>query len=103
MAKMSKLDAALTELSAHSQCVLEAVKTIRELLGTSEAENAPEQAAIREPITIEDVRAALLAKARAGFREDVKALLVRHGAETLPEIDPGEYHAMMEEATVIGV
>ena len=38
----------------------------------------------------------------AEYKDEVKALLKAHGAERLPDIDPKEYPAMMQEAGEIG-
>lgn len=102
MAKMKELDALLTELSEHSKGIAEAVRGIRELLSFEAADEAAEKAREKKPFTLEEVRAALLAKRKAGFKDEIKALLVRHGAERLTDIDPKEYDAMMEEAEGIG-
>ena len=102
MAKMSELDALLTELSGYSKGILEAVNGIRELLSAGEAEEAAEQAAEKKPFTLEEIRAVLLGLRKAGYKDEVKELLVRHGAERLTEIDPSEYGSMMEEAEGIG-
>ncbi len=102
MGKMSELDGLLTGLVEHSTALLETVKGIREILSGEKAEEAAEAHPEKKPFTLEDVRAALLEKRKAGFRDEVKALLVRHGAERLTDIDPAEYDAMMVEAEVIG-
>ena len=81
---------------------MEAVKGIRELLSSSDAEYTAEASPEKKPFTLEDVRAALLEKRKAGFKDEIKALLIRHGADRLTEIDPSEYDAMMEEAEGIG-
>ena len=75
----------------------EAIQNVRELLGSE-----PKQAPAPKTYTIEEVRALLLKKRRDGFRDEVKALLVAHGAERLTDVDPGEYAAMMQEAEAIG-
>ena len=100
MATMSALETLLTELSEHSQSLQEAVKGIRELLSGEEPEEKtlPE----KKSFTIEEVRALLLDKRKTGFKEEIKALLIRHGAERLTDIDPAEYAAMMKEAEEIG-
>ena len=103
MAKVSELDVALTELSEASKTMLEAVKAIRALLSADEAEEAAEQAETRKPFTLEEVRAALLEKRKAGYRDEIKALLVKHGADRLTEIDPDEYDSLMADAEAIGV
>ena len=53
-------------------------------------------------VTLEEVRAALAEKSRLGFTEKVRALLVKHGAYKLSEIDPGKYEALLQDAEVIG-
>ncbi len=98
MSKTSELDAVLTELSAHSKALLDAVQSIREILGEEKDEAAPAPKAC----TLEEVRAALLDKRKAGYKEEVKALLAAHGAQRLTDIDPGEYNAMLQEAGAIG-
>jgi len=84
MSKMSDLDMALTELSKHSQAVLDAVRSIRELLGAEAEEAAPAP----KNYTLEEVRGALLAMRKAGYKEQIKALLEAHGAQRLTDIDP---------------
>ena len=49
------------------------------------------------------VLAAVLAdKSRAGFTEQVKELLKKHGADKLSAVDPAEYKALLADAEVIG-
>jgi len=102
MAKMKELDALLTELSEHSAGIAEVVRDIRALLSFNEAEEAAKQVPEKKPCTLEELRAVLLEKRKAGFKDEIKALLAAHGADRLTEIDPGEYDAMMEEAEGIG-
>ena len=52
-------------------------------------------------VTLEEVRAVLSEKKAAGHGEAVRALLTRHGASKLSEIDPSRYPAMLEEARAI--
>lgn len=102
MAAMNELDAVLTGLSEHCKGILEAVQVIRGILADRVADEAVEAAPEKKTFTLEEVRAALLEKRKAGYREEVKALLVRHGAQKLTEIDPSEYDALMAEAEIIG-
>lgn len=53
-------------------------------------------------VSLEEVRAALAEKSRLGFTEQVRALLIQHGADKLSEIDPGEYESLLRNAEVIG-
>ena len=54
-----------------------------------------------KPLTLEQVRAALAEKSRAGHTSEVKALLFKHGADKLSDIDPAEYLALLAEAEVL--
>ena len=66
-------------------------------------EPPPEQEPTPPPLTKEQVRAVLAEKARAGHSETVRALLVKHGAPALSEIDPINYPALLTDAEVIGM
>ena len=54
-----------------------------------------------EPLTLEQVRAVLAEKSRAGHTAEVKALLLKHGADKLSDIDPAEYPALLADAEVL--
>ena len=60
-----------------------------------------EEKAEPKPLTLEQVRAALAEKSRAGHTAEVKALLIKHGADKLSDIDPAEYPALLAEAEVL--
>ena len=68
-----------------------------------EKKNAAKQGEKAEPkpLTLEQVRAALAEKSRAGHTSEVKALLIKHGADKLSDIDPAEYPALLAEAEVL--
>ena len=61
------------------------------------AKQEPEE----KPLTLEEVRAVLAEKSRSGHTEEVRALLAKHGADKLSEIDPAEYAALLAEAEVL--
>ena len=61
----------------------------------------PVEKAEPKPLTLEQVRAALAEKSRAGHTSEVKALLIKHGADKLSDIDPAEYPALLAEAEVL--
>ncbi|MFR1801394.1 MAG: rRNA biogenesis protein rrp5 [Faecalispora jeddahensis] len=54
-----------------------------------------------KPLSLEQVRAALAEKSRAGHTSEVKALLIKHGADKLSDIEPAEYPALLAEAEVL--
>lgn len=55
-----------------------------------------------KPLTLEDVRAVCADKSRKGFTAEVKAILTKHGADKLSEVDPAEYKALLAEVEVLG-
>lgn len=62
------------------------------------AESAPKE---EKPLELEDVRAVLADKSRKGHTAEVKALLNKHGADKLSEIDPAEYASLLADAEVL--
>ena len=61
----------------------------------------PQKRIQREPI-LEDIRLLLVEKARAGGREEVKALLSKFGAKKLSDVALADYSALAAEAEMIG-
>lgn len=51
-----------------------------------------------EIITLEKVRAVLAAKSQNGKQPEVKALIVKHGANKLTDLDPACYEELLKEA-----
>lgn len=55
----------------------------------------------KKPLTLEEVRAVLAEKSRAGHTAEVRALLNKHGADKLSDIDIAEYPALLADAEVL--
>ena len=53
-------------------------------------------------IKLEDVRAVLAEKSRAGHTAEVRTLLQKYGAAKLSAVDPANYEALLKDAEVIG-
>lgn len=66
-----------------------------------EEKPAAKQETEEKALTLEEVRAVLAEKSRSGHTEEVRALLNKHGADKLSEIDPAEYAALLAEAEVL--
>ena len=52
-------------------------------------------------LTLEEVRAVLAEKSRAGFTVQIREILVKHGAEKLSAVNPSEYEALLKEVEVL--
>ena len=66
-----------------------------------EEKPAAKQTQEEKPLTLEEVRAVLAEKSRAGHTAEVRELLNKHGADKLSEIDSAEYAALLAEAEVL--
>ena len=55
-----------------------------------------------KPLTLEAVRAVLAEKSRNGHTAYIRALLDKHGAPKLSEIDPDKYAALLADAEALG-
>ena len=65
--------------------------------GEQPAEDAPVSPPEPE-LTLEQVRAVLADKSRQGHTAEIRALLQKHGASKLSQIDPAHYKALLAEA-----
>ena len=126
MGKMSELDTivrgvrtcgeSLVEAAGSMQGFMDALKHCGESLiaASNELEAmfsapqaaAPEPAPQAEPethkVTIEEVRAVLLEKRRAGHTDEIKALLARFNANKLTEVRAEDYGSLLVAAKEIG-
>ena len=124
MSKMGQLAAELDELRHCGEILIGISDTLREMFSgeeepeTQEAPAAkpkgkpktgkpaptqePESAETEKTLSLADVRAVLAEKSRAGFTEEVKALIAKHGADRLSEVLETEYAALLADAEVLG-
>ena len=121
--QLNKIGTALVKAADLVEKLIPLIRTIGEgMLGAAEepkkvttksktkALPAPEPEVVEAPApadepakeyTLEDVRAALAEKSRAGKTDEVKALISKYGADRLSSIDPSNYAALMADAEVI--
>lgn len=64
-------------------------------------EDSPAPVPEEKPLTLEEVRSVLAEKSRAGHTAEVRALLIKHGADKLSDIDPAKYPALLADAEVL--
>ena len=62
---------------------------------------AIDEKAEEKQLSLEEVRAVLAEKSRAGFTAEVKALLAKYGANRLSEVAPKHYPALLKDAEVL--
>lgn len=100
MSKMSELDLCISELRSAADALNAAADNLAALFSGDKPENTP---ATPEPtpVTLEQVRAVLAEKSRDGHTAAVRALLEKHGASKLSEIDPEKYATLLADAEVL--
>lgn len=64
-------------------------------------EPKPAEVAPAQKTTLEEVRTVLVAKSREGKTAQVKMLLERFNAASLPEVDPADYAALLESGKAL--
>ena len=68
---------------------------------TVDAEPKAPTPAPKKELTLEEVRAVLGEKSRAGFTLEIQALLKKYGAPKLSGIDPKHYEALLKDVEVL--
>ena len=100
MSRMSDMAQTIEELRSAAAAISDAADWLTKMFsGEPQAEDAP--ASPPEPeLTLEQVRAVLADKSRQGHTAEI-ALLQKHGASKLSQIDPAHYKALLAEAEVL--
>lgn len=111
MGKTSELSILIDELKNCGETLIGISQGLSELFS-----NADENQKLDEPttvteeqsktaeekvLTLEEVRAVLAEKSRAGFTAQIREILVKHGAEKLSAVNPSEYGALLKEVEVL--
>ncbi|MBS3948964.1 MAG: DNA ligase [Dethiobacter sp.] len=107
MGRMSEFDLCVGELRNAAQSLNAVADSLTALFRGSETETPtarqmPPVPPQPKPVTLEQVRAVLAEKSRDGHTAEVRALLEKHGAAKLSEINPAKYAALLAEAEVLG-
>lgn len=98
MGQINEMLVAIMQLNEHSKAILEISQTLKKLLNNSEKEPEVKQL---EFVTLEQVRAVLAEKSRAGHTDAVRGLLIKYGAKKLSEIDPEKYPLLLADAEAL--
>ncbi len=114
MGRMGELADAVSELRRCGEMLVSVSETLAGLFSSEAAEKpkkreektkngkkAGQPEKKEKSLTLEEVRTVLAEKSRSGHTEEVRALLNKHGADKLSEIDPAEYPALLAEAEVL--
>ena len=111
MGKTSEVSILVDELKNCGETLIGISQGLSELFsGAAENQKSDEQTSVTEEqsktaeekvLTLEEVRAVLAEKSRAGFTDQIREILVKHGAEKLSAVNPSEYEALLKEVEVL--
>ena len=104
MSKMSDMAQTIEELRSAAAAITDAANWLAQQFN-SDAEEAPipeAQPEKKPELTLEQVRAVLADKSRAGHTAAVRDLLQKYGADKLSQVEPKQYEALLKDAEVIG-
>lgn len=104
MSKMSDMAMTIEELRNAAAAITDVANYLAEMFSGNAVEEQPEKKApAQKPaLTLEQVRAVLSEKSRAGHTAGVRELLHKYGASKLSQVDPANYEALLRDAEVIG-
>lgn len=105
MSKMAEIAQTIEELRSAATAINEAANWLAEQFsGAAEGAPAKEPATKKEKkpeLKLEDVRAVLAEKSRAGHTAAIRTLLQKYGASKLSGVDPKNYEALLKDAEVL--
>ena len=105
MSQHKQLLELITEMEGTAKYYLRLVDEFKKLLSSEEETETTSEEPKPEPqkvLKLEDVRAVLATKAKDGYKNEVRALLNKYGAESLSALANEHYTAVLEEAGGLG-
>lgn len=111
MGKTSELSILIDELKYCGETLIGISQGLSELFSSADEKQKSDEpitvteeqskTAEEKALTLEEVRAVLAEKSRAGFTAQIREILVKHGAEKLSAVNPSEYEALLKEVEVL--
>ncbi len=100
MSKMSDMAQTIEELRSAAAAITDAANWLaQQFSDAGDMEPPTEPKPDKKPaLTLEQVRAVLADKSRAGHTAQVRELLEKHGVTKLSQIDPRDYATILKEA-----
>ena len=103
MSKMSDMAQTIEELRTAAAAITDAANWLAQQFSDAvDAELATQPKPEEKPaLTLEQVRAVLADKSRAGHTAAIRDLLHKYGASKLSQVDPKNYEALLRDAEVL--
>lgn len=106
MSKMNDMAMTIEELRNAATIINDAANWLAQQFSSEYEQQTDNNAAISEEknkpaLTLEEVRAVLADKSRAGHTAEIRELLKKYGATKLSLVDPKHYEALSREVEVL--
>ena len=103
MSKMSDMAQTIEELRSAAAAITDAANWLaQQFSDAGDMEPPTEPKPDKKPaLTLEQVRAVLADKSRAGHTAAIRDLLQKYGASKLSQVDPNNYEALLRDAEVL--
>ena len=106
MSKMSDMSMTIEELRNAAVAINDAANWLAQQFSSDDKQQAAEKAEVpaapaKRTLTLEEVRAVLADKSRAGHTAEIRELLKKYGASKLSLVDPKHYESLLREAEVL--
>ena len=106
MSKMNDMAMTIEDLRNAAVAINDAANWLAQQFSSDDKQQNRDIAAKQEKetkstLTLEEVRAVLADKSRAGHTAEIRELLKKYGASKLSLVDPKHYEALLREAEVL--
>lgn len=101
MSKMSDMAMTIEELRSAAAAINEAANWLATQFGGTTDEPPAAKEEKKPELKLEEVRAVLAEKSRAGHTAAIRTLLQKYGASKLSAVDPKHYEALLKDAEVL--
>jgi hypothetical protein len=108
MSKMSDMAMTIEDLRSTAAAITDAANWLAQQFSADAANEQPAketdanaESKAKPALTLEQVRAVLANKSRAGHTAEVRKLLKKYGGSKLSQIDPANYEALLRDAEVL--
>lgn len=88
----------LLDVASNLRKLADSVQAVSNGIPDDEPDQPAQQPEKKTAVTLEQIRAVLADKSHDGFTDEVRALLEKHGAKKLSEINPENYAALLADA-----
>ena len=106
MSKMNDMAMTIEELRNAATAINDAANWLTQQFSSDDKHqnrdiDAKQEEKMKSTLTLEEVRAVLADKSRAGHTAEIRELLKKYGASKLSLVDPKHYEALLREAEVL--